>query len=76
MPKSIRRTLSAIHNIRNSSPNFYDSYRNLCSNNIKNINKNENLNIKRKNKFKQLNNSNSNNYINISANSNQKKHIR
>ena len=75
MPKSIRRTLSAFHNIRNSSPNFYDSYRNLCSNNIKNINKNANLNVKRKNKFKQLNNSNSNNYINISANSNQKGHL-
>jgi len=76
IPKSIRRTLSAFQNIRNSSPNFYDSYRNLCSNNIKNIDKNNNLTIKRKNKFNQLNNSNSNNYINISANLNQQnRHI-
>ncbi len=67
IPKSIRRTLSAFQNIRNSSPNFYDSYRNLCSNNIKNIDKNNNLTIKRKNKFNQLNNNNSNN---ISANFN------
>ena len=76
IPKSIRRTLSAFQNIRNSSPNFYDSYRNLCSNNIKNIDKNNNLTIKRKNKFNQINNSNSNNYINISANLNQQnRHI-
>ena len=76
MPKSIRRTLSAFQNIRNSSPNFYDSYRNLCSNNIKNINKNSNLSLKRKNKYRQLNSSNSNNnYHNISANSNKKKSI-
>ena len=76
MPKSIRRTLSAFQNIRNSSPNFYDSYRNICSNNIKNINKNSNLSLKRKNKYRQLNSSNSNiNYHNISANSNKKKSI-
>ena len=76
MSKSIRRTLSAFHNIRNSSPNFYDSYRNLCSNNNnKDISKNMNLSLKRKNKYRQLNSSNSNNYINISANSNQKKSI-
>ena len=76
MPKSIRRTLSAFQNIRNSSPNFYDSYRNICSNNIKNINKNSNLSLKRKNKYRQLNSSNSNiNNHNISANSNKKKSI-
>ena len=76
MPKSIRRTLSAFQNIRNSSPNFYDSYRNICSNNIKKINKNSNLSLKRKNKYRQLNSSNSNiNYHNISANSNKKKSI-
>lgn len=76
MPKSIRRTLSAFQNIRNSSPNFYDSYRNICSNNIKNINQNSNLSLKRKNKYRQLNSSNSNiNYHNISANSNKKKSI-
>ena len=75
MPKSIRRTLSALHNIRNSSPNFYDSYRNLCSNNIKNISKNNNSSLKRKNRYKQLNSSNSNNYHNISANSNKKRSI-
>ena len=76
MPKSIRRTLSAFQNIRNSSPNFYDSYRNICSNNIKNMNKNSNLSLKRKNKYRQLNSSNSNNnYHNISANSNKKKSI-
>jgi hypothetical protein len=76
MPKSIRRTLSAFQNIRNSSPNFYDSYRNICSNNIKKINKNSNLSLKRKNKYRQLNSSNSNiNYHNISANLNKKKSI-
>ena len=76
MPKSIRRTLSAFQNIRNSSPNFYDSYRNICSNNIKNINQNSNLSLRRKNKYRQLNSSNSNiNYHNISANSNKKKSI-
>ena len=76
MPKSIRRTLSAFQNIRNSSPNFYDSYRNICSNNIKNINQNSNLSLKRKNKYRQLNSSNSNiNYHNISANSNKKNSI-
>ena len=76
MPKSIRRSLSAFHNIRNSSPNFYDSYRNLCSNHSnRDISKNSNVSLKRKNKYKQLNSSNSNNYINISANSNKKRSI-
>ena len=75
IPKSIRRTLSAFQNIRNSSPNFYDSYRRLCSNNIKNISQNPNISLKRKTKYKQLNSSNSNNYNNISENSNQKKSI-
>ena len=75
IPKSIRRSLSAFQNIRNSSPNFYDSYRHLCSNNIKNINQNSNMSLKRKTKYKQLNSSNSNNYYNISENSNQKKSI-
>ena len=73
MPKSIRRTLSAFQNIRNSSPNFYDSYRNLCSNNINSNNKNSNLSLKRKNKYRQLNKSSSSkNYHNISATSNKK----
>ena len=75
IPKSIRRTLSAFHNVRNSSPNFYDSYRNIYTNNIKSMNKNSNFNLKRKNKYKHLNISNSNNYNNNSANSNQKKQI-
>ena len=74
MPKSIRRTLSAFQHIRNSSPNFYDSYRNLCNNNnINSNNKNSNLSLKRKNKYRQLNKSNSTkNYHNISATSNKK----
>ena len=74
MPKSIRRTLSAFQHIRNSSPNFYDSYRNLCNNNnINSNNKNSNLSLKRKNKYRQLNRSNSTkNYHNISATSNKK----
>ena len=75
IPKSIRRTLSAFHNVRNSSPNFYDSYRNIYTNNIKSMNKNSNFNLKRKNKYKHLNISNSNNYNNNSENSNQKKQI-
>ena len=74
MPKSIRRTLSAFQHIRNSSPNFYDSYRNLCNNNnINSNNKNSNLSLKRKNKYRQLNKSNSTkNYHNISDTSNKK----
>ena len=74
MPKSIRRTLSAFQHIRNSSPNFYDSYRNLCNNNnINSNNKNSNLSLKRKNKYRQLNKSSSSkNYHNISATSNKK----
>ena len=64
IPNSKRKTLSAFHNIRNSSPNFYDTYRNICSN----INKNTNLKLKRKNKYKHLNISNSNNYNNNSSN--------
>ena len=74
MPKSIRRTLSAFQHIRNSSPNFYDSYRNLCNNNnINSNNKNSNLSLKRKNKYRQLNKSNSTkNYHNISATTNKK----
>ena len=74
MPKSIRRTLSAFQHIRNSSPNFYDSYRNLCNNNnINSNNKNSNLSLKGKNKYRQLNKSNSTkNYHNISATSNKK----
>ena len=74
MPKSIRRTLSAFQHIRNSSPNFYDSYRNLCNNNnINSNNKNSNLSLKRKNKYRQLNKSNSTkNYHNISSTSNKK----
>ena len=75
IPKSIRRTLSAFHHIRNSSPNFYDSYKNIYSNNIKSTNKNSDFNLKRKNKYKHLNISNSNNYNNNSANSNKKKQI-
>jgi len=74
IPKSIRRTLSSFYNIRNSSPNFYDSYRNIYSNNNKNLNKNSNFSLKRKNRYKNLNISNSN-YNYNSANTNKKKPI-
>ena len=78
IPKSIKRTLSAFQNRRNSSPNFYDNNRHY-SNINKHINKNSNNSKKRKNitpnKNKQLNSADIKKYNNISVHINGKKSI-
>jgi hypothetical protein len=75
IPKSIKRTLSAFQNRRNSSPNFYDNNRQLSS---KHVNKNSNLKKKKiitPNKNKQINSTTNKKYHNISVHSSGKMSI-
>ena len=75
IPKSIKRTLSAFQNRRNSSPNFYDNNRQFSN---KHVNKNSNLKKKKiitPNKNKQINSTTNKKYHNISVHSSGKMSI-